>query len=285
MKKSVEKAKELYNQGYSLSQIEELLNITRQTLARRFREDNFEYMNRQNTLRVRPDLFSSIETEEDAYWLGFIYADGYISDKGKFEMSLKYDDYDHLIKFAKYCKFDESKIVRKQKAFCTNCLHKETRNYYRCRMAFATLPIIDNFKKVGIIPRKSLILTYPTFLKDELHRHFIRGYFDGDGTISNQINKSHIRSSIIGTKEFITSLGNQVNIDYRINKKDKRVSGNTYTLSFNNNESFVFLKYMYDNSSIFLNRKKEKYFLAVDKINFINNERSKTVNPGMEIPC
>lgn len=37
--------------------------------------------------------------------------------------------------------------------------------------------------KHGCVPNKSLILTFPRTIPDNLIHHFIRGYFDGDGSV------------------------------------------------------------------------------------------------------
>ena len=42
----------------------------------------------------------------------------------------------------------------------------------------------DSLAKLGCIERKSLILEWPEWLEENLYSHFIRGYFDGDGSIS-----------------------------------------------------------------------------------------------------
>ncbi len=61
--------------------------------------------NKQNSRKysVNDDYFSIIDTEEKAYWLGFIFADGYISNKNgkRVGITLKSSDRDHIIKFAK----------------------------------------------------------------------------------------------------------------------------------------------------------------------------------------
>lgn len=215
---------------------------------------NYIIINKQNKLRVRKDLFEKIETEEDAYWLGFIYADGYISDEGTFELSLKHTDYNHLLKFADYCGFDRSKVVRKQKTNFPNS--------FRCRIGFATQQLQFNFNKHGIIPRKSLTLEFPKFLNKSLYSSFIRGYFDGDGCISLYYgvkgNISRKAVSLIGTEKFLNSILNVIKIKRNLGK-DKRWSDNTYCISFTKQQGFNFLNYIYKNSKIHLERKYQLY--------------------------
>ena len=45
-------------------------------------------------------------------------------------------------------------------------------------------------RNIIIFTIKSLILKYPNYLKPEFHSHFIRGYFDGDGSITINRNKN-----------------------------------------------------------------------------------------------
>ena len=45
--------------------------------------------------------------------------------------------------------------------------------------------MVNDLINLGCIPNKSLTLTFPDFINDELLPHFIRGYFDGDGCIWN----------------------------------------------------------------------------------------------------
>jgi len=49
--------------------------------------------------RVNHDYFSSITTEEQAYWLGFIATDGCIMPDGLLSLSLNVQDREHLIQF------------------------------------------------------------------------------------------------------------------------------------------------------------------------------------------
>lgn len=244
---------ELNKSGISISKIKKILNISHSTIFRWTKELNYKAPNDHNKLRIREDLFNEIKTENDAYWLGFIFADGYIADNGMFEISLKYTDYSHLLKFAEFCNFDTTKIIKKGK---TNF-----ENSFRCRISFSTQNLKNNFTKYGIVPRKSLILTFPNWLDKSLYSSFIRGYFDGDGSIS--IKKTKTKGyykvvSLIGTKEFLIKILEIFNFKIPL-RKDKRHTGNTFSILFKKKESEIFLDFIYKNSNIYLDRKYNLY--------------------------
>ena len=120
------------------------------------------------------------------------------------------------------------------------------------------------------MPQKSLILTFPThdIVPKELMRHFIRGYFDGDGCITLRHNVHSITQyvSIIGTKEFLEGLLNEYSgYDEQTIKKEPRRDSNTYEIKFRKEEGKRFLAYMYENSSIYLQRKFEKYNINTEE--------------------
>lgn len=111
---------------------------------------------------------------------------------------------------------------------------------------------------------KSKILEYPPSLSPELDRHFIRGYFDGDGCVS--IAKS-IQFSVVGTESFLTKVQTLFVKDagVRLTKlhKDKRNPNHTtnaIVYGGRNNLSKLY-KYMYSGSSISLRRKHDKFKL------------------------
>ena len=86
----------------SLTKLATKYNITRWTLTKKLRELGIEIVNRQNKAKFDEHIFDNIDTEEKAYWLGFIYADGNISSitentkRYEFELSLKGSDINHL---------------------------------------------------------------------------------------------------------------------------------------------------------------------------------------------
>ncbi len=261
-----EKILKMYADGISLTKIGNTLNISRWKATKIVRENGIEIVNKQNLLRVREDLFQTIETEEDAYWLGFIYADGYISDGGEFELSLKSTDSGHLHKFAKFINYTGN-IVDKQPVKCKG------KTYYRCRLAFRAKSLSQRFSDLGIVPRKSCILTYPKYLKEELHKHFIRGYTDGDGSFNlytykqKELNKRNgkprldlldFRYALKGTKDVLLNIQKIFNINTKLFDRHR----NQCSYSFNTggrHRVINILNYLYQDSTIHLDRKYEIY--------------------------
>lgn len=256
---------EFQTTSISLTKMAKREGTTRQTLAKYFRELGVEIINKQNRVKFNEHIFDVIDTEEKAYWLGFIFADGSISSnpiKGEkkaryvFEISLKGDDSYHLEKFNKFMEYDGNN-VKVSNSKCGGKLFK------RCRWMIANKHLWETLNSYGCVPNKSLTLQFPdeSIFKDEsLIRHFIRGYFDGDGCISRGIHRTIVSPviSLLGTPEFVKSLREILPMSTQI-KHDKRHSDRTITLEFHKEEGIQFINYIYNNSNIHLDRKFKLY--------------------------
>lgn len=203
---------------------------------------------------VNDHIFDSIDAEEKAYWLGFLYADGNIhhsSSSWVIELTLQECDINHLIKFSQFLSINKEPMYR-----------EKTKAY---RVAFSSCRVAKELINKGCVPKKSLILTFPQYdiIPKELMSHFIRGYFDGDGCISVQQLVHSIRKhvSLLGTKEFLEGLVKEAGLTGTIVKKEKRTESNTYQIALTKGEGNKLLDYMYKNASIYLQRKYDKYLL------------------------
>jgi len=114
--------------------------------------------------------FFDRDTPEVAYWAGFIFADGNIHDQGetfRLTISLNENDKDHIIDFANAIKYPTQQV-------------KATfGNKYYVRINWKEWG--GHLERWGIIPRKSYNFIIPHF-PETLIPHFLRGWFDGDGT-------------------------------------------------------------------------------------------------------
>ena len=197
--------------------------------------------------------FHTIDTEEKAYWLGFLYADGSVGSKeDKVELGLAEKDYHHLEKFKNFIGLPNKISYR-----------ESTKSY---RYSFRSKSCKQDLISQGCIPKKSLILKFPTEeqVPRELIRHFIRGYFDGDGWFSNT--GSCFQVGIIGTEDFIKGF-----LEYAPITKDNKIfivhrEGGAKRYVFSKLEDVTnFLNWIYKDSKIYLDRKYEHYLEFLEK--------------------
>lgn len=227
-------------------------------------------------------IFEKIDNEEKAYWLGFLYADGSITYRDSYptryclELGLKKDDVLHIDKFKSFMKSQRPINFR-----------LNTNSY---KIMILSKKLCVDLIKLGCYPKKSLTLKFPTEqnVPNFLIRHFLRGYFDGDGCIQiNYKNQLFKNCSILGTKEFLESMLVILNLEKKvILKKDKRHLNNTYYIQFNLETSYYFLNLLYYNNNISLQRKQDKYEFAVKCRNILNYKgviSVKGVIPNTEI--
>lgn len=250
----------------SLTKIAKREGTTRQTLAKYFKKMGIEVINKQNRTKFDANVFDKIDSEEKAYWLGFIFADGSIrsykeGEKPTYtlEISLKGSDYEHLIKFSKFIKHENQNLVTISDAKCGETICK------RCRLYITNKHLWEILNNYGCTPQKSLTLQFPNlniFNNSELIRHFIRGYFDGDGCFSRQVYKTIVTPtvSILGTPEFLNSIQELLpfeNSTYFCH--DKRHTDRTYSLIFHKEEGIKFINYLYSDAIVYLDRKYKLY--------------------------
>jgi len=209
--------------------------------------------------------FEKINTEEKAYWLGFLYADGclYKQKTGygyNFELSLKESDKYHIENFLKTIECDvpvKKKLVR---------LGDKTYTSYR--VMFFCREFAEHLIDKGCYPNKSLTLKFPSkeIVPDKLMKHFIRGYFDGDGCVcfgykyNNIIHKKCFSPSmsIVGTKDMLESIQNILIRDAKLTKTKIFGKGRTFQFFWSGTISAQkFYNYCYVDASACLERKVE----------------------------
>lgn len=248
----------LLKEGYTPSQISKKLNRAMSSISSIIKRFNIKNYNTEYP-KCNHNYFDTIDNEEKSYLLGFFIADGWI-DKNRFGISIQEED-NYLLNY--YQKFCNSKIYTKNR---NN--HKNSKNISTIR--WTSLKMKETFKDYNIIQNK----TYNTFFEfpfDKIDinniRHFIRGFIDGDGSFES--NKGTFTITLVNTSyNFMIQIGNIIEeLDNGIEKNIKRIKGKTvdyYTLRFNffrKNKPEKVLKiynYLYKDSTIFLQRKKDK---------------------------
>jgi intein/homing endonuclease len=222
--------------------------------------------------KVQDNYFDNIDTEEKAYLLGFFIADGCITSNANFyennnrlQVSLKEEDGYIVETFHKLiCPDNKITITNYKKG----ALNRKPVNSIRWTSKYMS-EILTN--KYNILRNKTYHANFEfpfKEIKEEYIRHFIRGYFDGDGHISyNDITKGFTFAFYGTSKSFLYQIGllieNLFNVKMIIDCSKKR-NVLLYCLRFNSNnkrKEFIIKlsEWFYKDSNIYLIRKKKKF--------------------------
>lgn len=198
--------------------------------------------------------FTIIDTPEKAYWLGFLYADGCVHNNRN-EVSVSSIDKEHLEKFKKAIGAVNHKITVFQSKQFPDA--KPT-----CIFSIRDKQIHDDLIKWGCAPNKSLALTKIPNIPRDYVSHFLRGYFDGDGSLHYLKGTNNYRISIAGTPEFLDDVQKELGTNLSYNH-----SSQIYQLQIAGRKQVTrILQYFYkdSNENIRLNRKYSIYLKELD---------------------
>jgi len=223
------------------------------------------YKSKYGKYKVNENYFDDINNEWKAYWLGFLYADGCnTTDKksgtknvNRLGLGLASVDREHLQNFLNSLQSDS--IIKDYTS------HLNGKEYYNSKINICNQHICQTLKEKGCVPNKSLILTFPneTILPKHLRRHFIRGYFDGDGCIHINKEKGNVNLNFVGTKEFLSVLQDilceEIGLDKTSIHENNRGS-KAYSFAYGGYADVESIyKYLYKDCNIYLQRKLDKF--------------------------
>ncbi len=229
-----------------------------ETLTKFIKENNIK-LKYQHQITENDTFFKDINTEEKAYYLGFICADGSINNKkSKLSITINTKDIEILYKF---------KDLLKTTTPITSRIYVDKRtkkNINTTSFQLYSKRIVNDLKLLMINENKSKQLNLPK-INDELIRFFIRGLFDGDGHIGKK------QIDLISTNECLDDIifyltKNNINVLKNILSINKKK--NVFKL-FIGKDRMKFLNLIYENSQIHLTRKYDAHLKAIE---IYNNE-------------
>lgn len=259
-----DKAIKLYNQGLSTYKVADQIGCHQGTIHNLVKKlginRNLATANRKNDFDEY--FFHNINNECKAYWLGFIYADGCVvknstHNQNRLHIGLSIVDIDHLYKFKKDIGYTGNINI-----YSKMCPKAGMKDY--CKIAINNKTLIEGLIKHGATPKKTHTLTFPS-LNKELEKHFIRGYFDGDGMIATPKDRDYV-FSITSTKNFlegiVTILKSKCNVKTLNITKDKSM----FRIVKSAKKDVVsIMDWLYKDSYVYLERKKAKYLSGPNK--------------------
>ena len=274
--------KELYsiyiNENLTINQITKIYKVDAGKLSEHFKKNNYKIKTYEEIHSYEPNhnFFSEIDSEIKAYILGFFAADGHIEKRKVtycFKVTIHPKDIEILHLINKYVGNDKYKI--------TNRLNRDLVSLSICSNQIGL-----DLLKLGYDNRK----TYTTLGLPNIHsnliRHFVRGYFDGDGCITlnprfcrnklgelrpNGYNKQFAIAAY--NKSVLEDLLNYLPINgekakYYYTETDNvcgsKFKATGHTLSIRDTECLRSIyHFLYDNASFFLERKKSIFDKAI----------------------
>lgn len=247
------------NQNLSTVKIGKLFNCGNKVIGRVLERNNIPRTGvGQRKYALNEHYFDIIDTQEKAYILGFFYADGCnFKPKSTVSMSLQEDDVEILEKI-------RLEIQSEKPLEYLNYSNKHDfgytyKNQYRLQLFSSYM--CNTLESIGMIPNKSLQLQFPN-ISEKLYSHFIRGYFDGDGSVYFADNGNCV-VTITSTDDFCRCIKNIVEHSLKIHCTISNASNNngiTKVLSISGKYQVeTFFDWIYEDANLYLKRKHQKY--------------------------
>lgn len=249
---------------YSAELLAKKYKVDPKTIINYLKKSQISIRNPNKRKTLNDDYFKKINTEAKAYFLGLLYADGCVFDKkGRSkQLSINLQEKDKYILEVFKKELDYSGNLRRVR-------YKNNKYQDAFVLCISSNTLCNDLIKLGCVPRKSLILEWPTQkqVSEKFINHFIRGYFDGDGHISFtgiHDNTPQHAMGLCGSKDFLTGLSNYLNSILGIPKRNIKNRGKISISSYGGNRICQkIFTYLYRGATVFLLRKRSKFLFEI----------------------
>lgn len=273
IKDYAERIDALHEEGKSAIEIAKILNFKyQQPVYNYFKKMGWKRLSREEykhkTLyTVDTSFFETIDTEEKAYVLGFICADGHI-DANAYKLTITLQDSDfqllELIRQAMRSTHPIKRHIQKINPYTRT----DNTILEQCSLSVNGKQLLLPLINMGLAGKKTYTLDSSVikYVPEHLIRHFLRGFFDGDGNVTWGKKYSSGYKYIIqvaGNKDFL--LGTfQKYFPSNCSLYKYKTSRQCYTWKLTDKRRVLeFLNYLYSNSNIYLDRKYKIYQFAM----------------------
>ena len=213
--------------------------------------------NKNRASHKKEDYFST-QNSNMAWLLGFLAADGSIrKNENKIKIGLSIKDKEILEKIKKELELETS--IKE---------YTNSQGYDCCTLQWTCEQHKKDLAKYNIVPEKTFVLKPPYELNKDLWIDYIRGYFDGDGSInlipnSNGRWNGNLRWQVCSaTKEILEFILQVFEEQYNIPKVNIYERQGLHTLYYIQYSSIATRKIysiLYTQNSLFLERKKKHF--------------------------
>ena len=249
----------LYQKGMTITAVGKQLEVGKHSVRRLIKKEGLTRP--QRVYQYDDEVFDKI-TEESAYWIGFLMADGYVrTGRYQFRLAVKLQtrDEEHLNKFRKFLKTDKPLYYEKYMANIMGQNGGELREYSSVSFCCDSERMVKNLRQYGIVPRKS---TKEKVVGLEDNKDFWRGVIDGDGSFGIVNTTRAVQLSLVGSRDLVNQFGDfaKTVVNCSMIPTFEKRTQNTYrvkTSGWGNTPTLV--DALYGGASTYLDRKYEIY--------------------------
>lgn len=240
-----EDARLLYLAGNSERQVAGHLGVSRDCIRGALRRQGVRPRTREKANRlysVNGNVFDVIDTEHKAYFLGLLYADGCVVRRS---LEFSQNEKDSILTKRLKMFLQSEHPIKETVATC------DGKQYAQAKICITDKHLADRLRELGILPQrpshKSTVIQIPT----HLHRHFVRGFFDGDGCAQTKPGLS-----FVGRLDFMKWVQGTVGTESSIYKHPK---SRVYYLRYaSKKRAMPVVEFMYYDATTWLERKRNK---------------------------
>ena len=224
---------------------------------------------------ILDDFFEKIDNEEKAYFLGFLFADGYNNIKrGDINLRVSVIDKDIVFKFRSALGSNHPIRFIESNGF----KNSQQIGLYICNKKIST-----DLEKNGCGKNKTHSCSFP-LIQSALVKHFIRGYFDGDGSLSFTSQKENYKAWLVNicvNDAFGLELSNIINSQLPINlafypKREKQKNNISYCCLGGSKQVEILMDWLYSDCKVYLDRKYNKYLELKNDRDYMRNSGRST---------
>ena len=260
--KDLDRIRELYLKGYYAKDIAKIVGLTVGGVTHNLRNMGITRHRGMKSLTKNEDYFKDIDTEEKSYWLGFIMADGCVSiydGQYTLKISLAAKDRGVLERFKKSIE-SENVIWERDEVFKLKTSSSYGKTFRKCCISISSKKMIESLISLGVKPNKTGSELIPN-IREDLKKHFLRGFFDGDGTAyhypSRVLDNGQYKSpgygfGFISSKTMLEDIQGLVGVPEKIYKKV-----GCYNFHYGKKKGKILYDYMYSEATIWLPRKRD----------------------------
>ena len=264
---SIDDKKQIIDTYYSrkdlkMCEIQKMFNVSKRAFLKIFKDANIN-TKLKNRYTLNEHYFDVIDTPNKAYFLGLIAADGFVGELNNF--AIYSIDESILLDFKRELNYS-GELGRGHGNF------KNSKEGYYLR--FSSKHLVESLNKLGITTKKSLTFDFIPNIESKYKKDFIRGYFDGDGSVTfghrtynNKYTYPRLSILIMGVEGLLLEIAKVLDLKSFYIQQSK--TPEIKILRVNNKEDLIKIYHVfYDDADVYLERKKdkiEKYMCAINQ--------------------